>query len=149
MKKIYEGRHRGDWGWLFLSAGALVVSAGVYTFISSFLSLVSMIGLGIVVLGGTVIAHELRFRRRRPLDVRILDGGRLRVTARHGTYTYNADQLTAITCVFDSYNRRLFLNANGPIWYMPCNKDEADNVIAALVSLNPSIRVEWREDGGL
>jgi hypothetical protein len=149
MKKIYEGRHRGDWGWLFLSAGALFVGACMYTVISSFLSWVTMIGLGIVVLGGTAIAHELRLRRRSPLDVRILDGSRLRVTARQGTYTYNADQLTAITCIFDPYNGRLFLNANGPIWYMPCNKDEANNVIAAFVSLNPLIRVELRDDGGL
>ena len=148
MMKIYERGDRDDPTWWCVSVGVLHVGLGIWIIVASFLSLAMMIGFGIAALGIVAIAHEARLYRQSPLEVGILDGGRLQVTARHGTYTYIPEQLWAITCIFDASVERLFLRASGSIWYMLCSKDEAESVMATLVTLNPSIRVKREENCG-
>ena len=146
MRTIYDGaKHREPWAWLFLSLGALFIGVGIYTLIRPEFGVATLIGLGIVGLGVWTIADEFRFRRRLPLEVLILDSGAIRVKAKYVTRAYNAEQLTTITYIFESTFGRLFLNADGAIWYLPCSTVEAENIIAALVSLKPALRVERRD----
>lgn len=139
MTTIYENaKRRESWAWLY---PCLFIGLGTFVLIHS-----PLIGLGILGLGVWTIASEFRLHRRLPLELRILDGGGIQVRAKYGTHTYNAEQLTTIRYIYNDglVGRvgRLFLNADGTIWYFVCTTTEAENVIAALVSINPALKVE-------
>ena len=145
MTTIYERDHRSfEWQWLFLLAGPALVGYGILELMRAVPEGSALVGIGVAITIAPVCVLG-----RSPSDIRIGDEGEVLVRATSGSYTYFPAQLKAI-----SYSRHwgtsgiLSLRTDGRTWYLPCKKRQAEDIVAALHQLNPSLRIVWSQYDG-
>jgi len=82
-----------------------------------------------------------------PIDVSILDDSSIQVRLRSGEpISLSATQFKRILYSYDGSKGPLIVKAGTHSWSLPVSEREADQFIGALLSLNPAIRVERKED---
>lgn len=81
-----------------------------------------------------------------PIDVTILESGAIQVRPRSGDpISLAATQFTRIAYVYEGRNGTLTMEADVRTWSLPVSEHEADEIMGALLALNPLIEIDWKE----
>jgi hypothetical protein len=151
MRIIYDGdKHRSLWG---LACGmAFGVVFAVFAVKPLFdggeikVSWIAFAGLsgvaGLWFSWSTLHAHLTL-----PIDVSVLDDDSIQVRPRSGEHiSLAATQFKRILYLYKGSKGTLVVKAGTYSWSLPVSEREAEEFIGTLLSLNPAIRVERKED---
>ena len=81
-----------------------------------------------------------------PIRVSVLESGIVQFHTLGGQHKYRADGIKRVTYVYESPSSgNVTVRTTGKTWRLPCDQSEADDIIQALISLNPNILAERRK----
>jgi len=150
MRIIYDGdKHRSLWSLAYSVAFGVVFA--VVAVKPVFEREIKPLGIAIAVLFGGfglwLSWSTLRAHLTLPIDVSILDSGAIQVRPRSGEpILLAATQVKRIRYLYEGSKGTLTVKADTHTWSLPVSEREADEFIGALLSLNPQIQVERKED---
>jgi len=151
MRTIYVGnKHRGLWGLAYgMACGVAFAVVAVKPVLDGEEIKAFPIAMGILygVAGLWFSWSTLHAHLTLLIDVRILDDDSIQVRPRSGEpISLSAAQFKRILYLYEGSRGTLIVKAGTYSWSLPVSEREADEFIGALLSVNPAIRVERKED---
>ena len=151
MRIIYDGnKHRSLWGLAYgMAFGMVFAVVAVKPLFGGGEIKPFPIAMGMLsgVAGLWFTWSTLHDHLTLPIDVSILDDDSIQGRPRSGEpVSLAATQFKRILYSYEGSKGTLIVKAGTYTWSLPVSEREADAFIGALLSLNPAIRVERKED---